>query len=134
MPKQDVICLTPRYVLHEDRQPIGPDVVQDAHGRSFLAIYGFSGKTAYDRFLQNSEGDLRPYPLMKAYLQNRLQEDQNQTCIVILDAESPVADDVDAATIEHVLAAQNNPSPQLARDFGMSFCSTRNAYVPTESD
>lgn len=125
----NTICLTPRYVLHEDRQPIGPDVSEDSAGRSFVAIYGFSGKAAYDAFIANSEGDLRPYPLMKGYLRNRLAEQADETYLVIMDANGPVTASVDAATIEHVLAAQDQADAQLASDLLLTYSGSSKAYA-----
>ena len=129
MPTQKVTCPTPRYVLHEDGQPIGPDIVQNSRDRDCLAIYGFSCKAAYDAFVGNSEGDLRPYPLMKGYLKNRIDEEHDEKYLVIVDAASPCADSVDASTMENVLAAQNKAVTQLVCDFRLTFCSTGNAYT-----
>ena len=132
MAAQTVTCETPRYVLHEDRQPIGPNVVPHSQGSGCLAIYGFSGKPAYDAFIAASQGDLRPYPLMKGYLRNRLVEEHETTCVVIVDAAGPVDVGVDAATMENVLAAQDKAAPQLASDFHLTFCPTRQAYTMDE--
>ena len=129
MSVQKVTCSTPRYVLREDRQPIGPKVVPASPGSGVLAIYGFSGKAAYDAFIGNSEGDLRPYPLMKGYLKNRLEEEHDETYIVIIDAKAPVAATVDAATMENVLAAQNKADSELFSDFYLTFFPTRKAYA-----
>jgi hypothetical protein len=129
MSTQKATCPTPRYVLHADRQPIGPDIVRKSPGRSSPAIYGFSDKTAYDAFIGNSEGDLRPYPLMKGYLRSRLAEEHDETCIVIIDANGPVAASVDAATFANVLAAQNTADPQLVSDFQLTFCPASHTYA-----
>lgn len=115
-------------MLQQDSQPIGPDIVQGLHGQSVLAIYGFSGKAAYDTFIANSEGDLRPYPVMKGYLSNHLANKDVETYIMILDAVGPVAESLDAAAFESVLDAQSKSKPHLVRDFQLTFIAASHAY------
>jgi hypothetical protein len=126
---QQVVCPTPRYVLLQDEQPVGPEMAHGSSGRSFLAIYGFSGKAAYDAFISNSEGDLRPYPLTKRYLQNQLTENTDKTCIVIIDADHPVAASLAATPFENVLAAYDNADTQLVSELPLA--ATAVGYLPT---
>lgn len=121
-------CSTPRFVLHEDRAPIGPEISPASTGHRVLAIYGFSGKAAYDAFIGNSEGDLRPYPLMKGYLKKRLEEDQDGPSLVIIDAVSRGDVRVVAATMGNVLAAQDNADTELDDDVGLTLNATGTAY------
>ena len=44
------IAATPRYLLLEDKDPIGPAVVSASLETGSGVVYGFSDKPAYDRF------------------------------------------------------------------------------------
>lgn len=133
MPNEFVSCDTPRYVLLEDREPIGPEVIVASLKSECVAIYGFSGKHTYDVFISNSDLELRPYPLMKGYLRNRIEEEGDQTYLIIVDARSSSDESVIAATMATVLAAQNAAEPQTKHGFEIKHRQGSSKYEWNES-
>lgn len=121
-------CLSPLYILREDGETIGPNIDADPSGSRFVGIYGFSDKDAFDRFVAGSERDLRPYPLMKTYLSRRLQEDSEQTQVMVIDAADQTAANVEAVTVQNVLAAMTNHTKQFNSDFRLTFCDSTCSY------
>ncbi len=117
MPNETATCNTPRYVLREDREPVGPQVVQSNSAATCSAIYGFSDKRAYDIFTSSNNRDLRPYPLMKAYLKNRIADESGEALLIVVDAATLTDDRVTVATMENVLAAHGDNAPQIKNGF-----------------
>ena len=128
MPNDSIICDTPRYVLLEDREPIGPEVIQVSSEGGCVAVYGFSGKQACLVFSTNSDRALRPYPLTKGYLKNRIEEQTDETHLIIIDAVAPTDECLTAATMEHVLAAQNGGGPRMKNGFHIMLCQNSGEY------
>lgn len=124
---------TPRYLLLEGKDPIGPAVETALSGNSCLAVYGFSGKPAYDRFITNSNRELRPYPLMKGYLQNQTAAGGGELRLVILDAEHASQQTLNAASMNSAFTAQSTNSNQIGCEYQLSFDAQSNAYRLAES-
>ena len=132
MPNENMTCETPRYVLHEDREPIGPEISKASSHPDSLAIYGFSGKHTYDRFVANCDRDLRPYPLMKGYLRNRIAEGEGGTYLVVIDAITPTDEQLTVATMKDVLTAQIGGQASLKGGFHMAICPETKEYALNE--
>ncbi len=94
---------TPRYVLRDGAHPISPVVVQASVEGEVTAIFGFSGKPAYDVFLKAQSETLTPFPLVRLYLQNQIDLDGDSLRLVVLDATSPQQELLQAATSQAVL-------------------------------
>lgn len=107
MPTVSATYGTPRYLLMEDRNPIGPAVAPVPPAVDCIAVYGFSGKPAYDRFVTASNRELRPYPLLKAYLQKQIAAGAEKLRLVILDAEHPNQQSIRAVSMESACNAQS---------------------------
>ncbi len=122
-------CKTPLYVLREDGRIIGPDIAQAPAGKDTVAIYGFSGKVAFDVFVASSQRDLRPYPLMKSYLKKRLDEEAEATQIMALDVAGPTESSILAATMDNVLAARTAGLEHLECDFRLTYSVNTRSYT-----
>ena len=123
---------TPKYVLHENRQPIGAKVSLGSTSGDCVAIYGFSDKPAFDAFIAGSQRDLRPYPLMKSYLKRRLDEEPGKTHLLIIDAADPEDAIAESATAEAVLLARQEERLHLPVDFHLAFSPTTRTYELVE--
>ena len=134
MTNDSVICDTPRYVLLEDREPIGPWVAEDSSQSGSHVIYGFSCKHTYDVFTSNCDKELRPYPLMKGYLRNRIEEEADEFHLVVIDAVTPNDDCLTVATMDNVLAAQDAGGQRMTNGFYVrrDTQSTEYQWNPTE--
>ncbi len=125
---------TPRYVLMNGKNRIGPSVTSESCARNCLAIYGFSGKGPYDRFQQNSEQHLTPYPLVEGYLSNQIAADsesgdpEGSLKLVVLDAAGPDDPLLFAVTMQATLDAQKNRILQVKTSHCLSFNSQASAY------
>jgi hypothetical protein len=104
---------TPNYVLLERTQRIGPELLALDSGQDCIAVYGFSDKQPYDEFCENSELALTPYPLVKGYLRNQLEEAGDTLLLVVVDAAGPDESHLNAATMQSILKAQENHSSQV---------------------
>lgn len=125
-------CRTPKYVLHENRQPIGAKSSLGSPGRDCLAMYGFSDKLAFDTFIAGSQRDLRPYPLMKSYLKRILDEEPGKTHLLIIDAADPEDAIVESATLEAVLLARQEGRLYLSIEFHLAFSPATRTYELVE--
>ena len=127
---------TPYYVLMDGKQRRGP-ALHASSSKTCVAIYGFSDKSPYDKFLNRSEQTLTPYPLVKRYLSSQIAAVDSDTpldsCLklVVLDAAGPDAPLLYATTMEAVLEAQENRTPQVAVSFLLSFDGTSATYQIT---
>lgn len=128
MPMSAVAAGTPCYVLMEENRRIGPTVVPLASGLACTAIYGFSNKGPYDTFWANSQLALMPYPLVKGYLRNQVNEAGNGLKLVVLDAAGPFESPLHAASMEAVLDAQENRTPHVTAEYRLIFDQEANAY------
>ena len=119
---------TPRYLLLEGKDPIGPQVTLLPSGVTCFAVYGFSGKPAYDRFVANSDRELRPYPLMNGYLQNHAVAESNQLNLVVLDADGPGQQIVTAVTMSAALIARSAEAGNVDADYQLSLVLQTGSY------
>ena len=78
-----------------------------------MAIYGFSDKQPYDLFCANCELPLTPYPLVKGYLKNQIAESGDAVHLVVVDAAGPQETQLNAATMNSVLEAQEQKANQV---------------------
>jgi hypothetical protein len=104
---------TPNDVLLDGKQRIGPQLLALHSGKMCVAIYGFSGKQSYDAFCEKSDRALTPYPLVKGYLRNQLEEAGDSLLLVVVDAAGPDESHLNAATMQSILKAQENHSSQV---------------------
>lgn len=128
MPTISETLATPRYLLMEGSNPIGPAVITALSGNSCLAVYGFSGKPAYDRFIANSNRELKPYPLVKGYLQHQAAAGDRELRLVILDADHAGEQTLRAASMNSVFTAQSTKSDEVAPEYQLNFDSHSSAY------
>lgn len=104
---------TPNYVLLDHAQRIGPKLLTLDSGQKCNAVYGFSDKQPYDEFCEHSKLELTPYPLVKGYLQNRIEAAGETILIVVIDPAGPDAPILEASTMQLVLEAHENKSPHV---------------------
>jgi hypothetical protein len=104
---------TPNDVLLDGKQRIGPQLLALHSGKICIAIYGFSSKQSYDAFCEKSDRALTPYPLVKGYLRNQLEEAGDSLLLVVVDAAGPDESHLNAATMQSILKAQGNHSSQV---------------------
>lgn len=129
MPMSAVAAGTPYYVLMEENRRIGPTVVPLASGLACTAIYGFSNKGLYDTFWANSQLALMmPYPLVKGYLRNQVNEAGNGLKLVVLDAAGPLESPLHAASMEAVLDAQENRTTHVTTEYRLIFDQETKSY------
>jgi len=133
MPTISNIAATPRYVLLEGKDPIGPGVIPGLPECKCLAVYGFSGKSAYDRFAARTDRELRPYPLMKGYLQKEAAAGGDELRLVVLDADGPVQQSIVAVTMNSAFVAQSNSSAQVAPEYQLTLDPQSTGYRLSES-
>ena len=125
---------TPHYVLMDGKNRIGPSVTRGPCANTCLAIYGFSGKLAYDRFQRNSKQKLTPYPLVKGYLSNQIAADneadakESSLKLVVLDAAGPDDPQLFAVTMQAVLDAQEDRIPQVTASHRLTFAPEHSTY------
>lgn len=127
------MAATPRYLLLEDNDPIGPAVVSTSPENGCGVVYGFSDKPAYDRFAANSDRELRPYPLVKGYLQKRTAEEVHGLRLVVLDAHHPSQRTITAVTTNSALIAQSTSTAHIDSEYLLKFDSRVSAYRIAES-
>jgi hypothetical protein len=79
-----------RYVLKDGLLPASPNLEpESADSANPFAIYGFSDKPQYDAFHSQCSRLLTPYPLVKRFLQNQIDQSAARLGLVVLDAASP---------------------------------------------
>ena len=128
MPNSTVFAGTPYYVLMEGNHRIGPKVVPLQSGDECLPIYGFSDKEPYDTFCRTSQVALKPYPLVKHYLQNQANTLSTSLKLVVIDAAGPREPCLHAATMEAVLEAQQKRTPEVGVTHRLKFDEEVGAY------
>ena len=129
MPTNVDAAETPFYVLLEGSRRIGPQV---AGAESEAFIYGFSDKGPYDKFCADCELSLKPYPLVKGYLRN--QVDEGCAKFIVVDAEGPRQNSLRAATVKAVLEAQESQSLQVATACCLIYDEEANEYQKSPED
>ncbi len=133
----DVVVATPRYALLIDNEKIGPIVLLDDPDARCVAIYGFSDKGPYDRFRENGDLSLRPYPLVEGYLRSQLGNDNGHEneCLrlVVLDSGSPDERSVHAASMQAVLDSMTNQKPDVLAEYQLSLVHPNGVYRLTEN-
>ncbi len=118
----------PCYVLLETKERIGPKLLDSATGRVVIAIYGFSDKTPYDAFCENSALQLTPYPLVKMYLRDQIAEAVDAETLIAVDASGPHQPTLDAVTMSSVLHALENHESEVPISFRLIFDEAAQAY------
>ena len=96
----------PRYVLRDGLGYASPRVLQTSFEIGLTLLYGFSDKPEYDALISSSEFPLTPYPLVRGYLERRL--DSNLLQLVVLDAGTFQQTLLQATTFEAVLDSLRN--------------------------
>ncbi len=119
---------TPTYVLLEGNRRVGPAVVGLAPATQSLLIYGFSGKEPYEAFCRESQLGLRPYPLVKGYLQSQMATAETGVQLIVLDSAGPRENSLQAATMEAVLDAQQNQATHVTATHELTFDQELNSY------
>ena len=125
---------TPNYVLRRDNQSICPTIKFDGAETSCVCVYGFSDKPIYDEFIGNSNQPLTPYPLVKGYLANQIEESQSADTkgeslrLVILDATDLKQPVLLAATMATVLQAQQDKAAEVAVECELIFDPDTSCY------
>ncbi|WDQ15207.1 hypothetical protein [Rhodopirellula sp. P2] len=106
----DGFSKTPRFVLKADGLPIGPNTVPANQDAETQVVFGFSSKEHYDAFQKACSDPVTPYPLVKGYLQNQVEEGSGRRQLVMLDADSPTQEECLAATFQSILASIQSSS------------------------
>ena len=124
----DLLVNTPCDVLLDGRQRVGPKLLA-LHGEpEYEAIYAFSGKAAYDLFCANCDLPLTPYPLVKGYLKNQIAESGDTLQLVVVDAAGPQETQLNAATMNSVLEAQEQKANHVTVSFQLMLDRESQAY------
>jgi len=123
---------TPKYVLLDDAQRIGPEILALDSGQNCAAVYGFSDKQPYDTFCRNSEQSLTPYPLVKGYLQNQLEVAGDTLLFVVMDAAGPDEPILHASTMQCVFEAHQKQSPLVTVSHRLTKDEQSSAYRVAE--
>ncbi len=119
---------TPCYVLLDGKQRLGPKLLARRGGLEYVAIYGFSDKQPYDLFCANCNLPLTPYPLVKGYLKNQIAEPGEAVHLVVVDAAGPQESELNAATINAVLEAQEQKASHVSISFQLMLDPGSQAY------
>ena len=128
MSMNEILVNTPCDVLLVDQQRLGPKLLAAPGGIPYEAIYGFSSKQSYDLFRANSDLPLIPYPLVKGYLKNQIAESADTIHLVVVDATGPQEIELNAVTMNSVLAAQERQSNQVTVSFRLRMDQEAKAY------
>lgn len=127
MPKRKDFVNIPCYVLKSGNQTIYPTINFDDPDTHSVCIYGFSDKPIYDKFIKSADQALTPYPLVKGYLSNQVDEaasiKDGGDCrrLVILDAIDQAQPVLSAATMATVLLAYQEKAKQVRIEFELVF-------------
>lgn len=130
-PSQAVVVATPHYVLMQGSHRLGPPVAWAPDDRACEAIYGFSDRATYDAFQRRCATALTPYPLVKTYLRSQIDEAGDRLLLVIVDAPGPDAPDLQAATMQAVLAAHEQGAATVAASIALHGDSPADFYTLT---
>lgn len=125
----DLLAETPRYVLLNDKLRLCPELLPTQGGPACTAIYGFSDKQPYDLFCANCDLPLTPYPLVKGYLKKQIADSDGCIQLVVVDATGPLQIQMNAATMNLVLEAQEQNANQVAVSFRLTLDPASKAYL-----
>ncbi|KLU05035.1 hypothetical protein RISK_002797 [Rhodopirellula islandica] len=117
----DSFSKTPRFVLKADGLPIGPDTVPSNRETETQVVFGFSSKEHYDAFQKVCSDPVTPYPLVKGYLQNQVEESGGRLQLVMLDADSPTQEVCPAATFQATLTSIEGSSDTVPVSHQLNF-------------
>lgn len=134
MPMDRVTIATPRYMLLDGADRIGPRVAQQRSGFEATAIYGFSGKEAYDLFCSNSDTELRPYPLGRFFLRKEANAWGASLRILVLDAPDPSLQLLYGTTMKAVLYAYENKATMVTATHHLILDPRTQSYRVDEAD
>ena len=123
-----VDATTPSHVLMDGDQCLGPPLMPFDSGRACAAIYGFSGKAAYDTFSAASPLALTPYPLVKGYLRNQINEAGEGLKLIAIDAVGPLVPTLNAAPLQCVLDAMEEKTRHVNAGYLLVFNEEASAY------
>jgi len=115
---------TPHYVLMDAKHRIGPDVVDAA----CETIYGFSDRPPYNVFCAKSQLRLKPYPLVKGYLRDKIDLADGRLMLVVLDATGPRDPSLLAATVDEVLAAHEQHATYVDATYELTLDEATDVY------
>lgn len=132
MTVEELTMKTPRYVLLNNKQRMAPQLLAQPGGPKYEAIYGFSTKQSYELFIANSDLPLTPYPLVKRYLRERMAESASVIPLAVVDADGPLAAQLNTASMENVLASQETNANRVAISFQLTRDQDSGAYVVHE--
>lgn len=124
---------TPHYVLMDGDRRIGPNVLHSDSGCVCSSIYGFSDMRAYGKFWMDNEQGLKPYPLVRGFLQNQNGASGNVLKLVVIDAAGPCEPCIQAATAEAVLEALEKRTTRLTVAYQLIFDQEADAYRVEEA-
>lgn len=127
MPTFSAEISTPAYVLVHEGQRIGPSLTPDSTEKCDV-IYGFSNKAAYELFRGNSDIALTPYPLVKGYLRNHIEQSDKEHKLVATDVEGPLISTISAITMAAALDAQEKRMDHVTAVYLLTFDEDANAY------
>ena len=119
---------TPCDVLLDGEQRLGPKLLALPDGPKYEAIYGFSSKESYDLFCANSDQPFIPYPLVKGYLKNQIADSGDTVQLVVVDAPGPQETQLNAATMNSVLEAQEQKANHVTVSFRLMLDRESQAY------
>ncbi len=133
LPMTEVVLSTPYFVLMDGSCRIGPNVLPLHSGIECSPIYGFSNKVSYDKFCLRSQQTLTPYPLVKGFLRNQLDVQNNGLKLVVVDADEVREPCLRGATMQAVLEAHEEGTSHVATGYKLMFVQVANAYRVEES-
>ena len=119
----------PRFVLFRGKDRIRPAITEMNWGTACVAFYAFSNKTCYDAFSVDSPTPLTPYPLVKRFLEEQIAESIDAIHLVIVDADSPTATQLNAVTMTSVLDAQENQASEVQVSYRLTFDPRNDTYL-----
>ena len=119
----------PRFVLFRGKDRIRPAITEMNSGTACVAFYAFSDKKFYDAFSVGSSIPLTPYPLVKRFLEEQIAESIDAVHLVIVDADSPTATQLNAVTMTSVLDAQENQASEVQVSYRLTFDPRNDTYL-----
>ena len=97
-------------------------------GPTYTAVFGFSDKAPYDLFCANSNLHLKPYPLTKFYLRDKLAINDETVRLIAIDASSPRDAHLSAITIESLLEALESKTELMSVAYRLSLDQKSDGY------
>ena len=121
----------PRYVLREGAESLGLTSLSGPDSAPVSSIYGFADKVHYDAYLRNSPGSLTPYPLVRGFLQNRIDLEPCQLQLVVLDATDRHQQMLFAATMQSIVEAMDLKQDSVSVSHTLALVGSSNSYRVT---